>query len=192
MFGPLHPRRSGSAGLSATDLDTSLPGFGPFGTAGHHCFDPTHPSFRRIAALTAVRQEFPVLRHGRQYFRPLDVAGALTKPRGGDVLGWSRILDAEEALVVANTHGTQAATEARVLIDATLHPADGTLTVVANSAQAADPAGFAGGHPVGSTVPVEKDGDGSTFVTVRSLGPSEVLVLTNVPVPVPGTIATTP
>jgi hypothetical protein len=39
MFGPRHPRRSGRAGLPTAEPDPDQPGFGPFGTAGRHCFD---------------------------------------------------------------------------------------------------------------------------------------------------------
>jgi glycosidase len=51
MFGPLHPRRSGLEGLpsGAAGEDPELPGFGPFGTAGAHCFDANFPTYRRIA-----------------------------------------------------------------------------------------------------------------------------------------------
>ncbi|MGI9179379.1 MAG: alpha-amylase family glycosyl hydrolase, partial [Longimicrobiaceae bacterium] len=47
MFGPEHPRRSGRAGLQegAAGLDEALPGFGPFGTRGQHCFDEQHPAY---------------------------------------------------------------------------------------------------------------------------------------------------
>src|SRR5439155_23273223 len=56
MFGPEHPRADGRQGLAAppAGLDPALPGFGPFGTAGRHCFDPTFPTYLRIAALNAL------------------------------------------------------------------------------------------------------------------------------------------
>jgi hypothetical protein len=52
MFGPENPRKSGTNGLGAVpgSLDTTLPGFGSFGTHGRHCFDPAHPAFVRIAS----------------------------------------------------------------------------------------------------------------------------------------------
>jgi glycosidase len=179
MFGPRHPRRASAAGLPGATVDENLPGFGPFGTAGQHCFDPNHPSYRRIAALVAVRKQLPVLRFGRQYPRPIELFGQLTSPPVGDVLAWSRILDTDEALIVANTHGTRGSVTRRVLVDAQLNPAGATLTVVANTAQAGGPGGSTGSPPVGTRVPVEKDGSGNTFVTVPPLGPSEVLVLVN-------------
>lgn len=43
------PRRSGLPGLAqgATGEDAALPGFGPFGTAGAHCFTTDFPTYRR-------------------------------------------------------------------------------------------------------------------------------------------------
>jgi glycosidase len=188
MFGPDHPRRSGTAGLPPSTPDPNLPGFGPFGTAGHHCFDPAHPAYRRIAALAAVRRQFPVLRQGRQYPRPIDASGTFTFPTPGDLICWSRILDVDEALIVVNGHGTQAAGTRRVLIDADLNPGNATMTVVANTAQAAHQPPFTGPHPVGSSVQVGKMGDGTTFVTIQPIDPSEVLILINRPNPEVGAI----
>lgn len=67
MFGPEHPRPEGKGGLpgSETEFDPNLPGFGPFGTAGFHCFDEESPAYLRIAACAALRNEYPVLRYGR-------------------------------------------------------------------------------------------------------------------------------
>jgi glycosidase len=188
MFGPEHPRRSGAAGLPPSTPDPNLPGFGPFGTAGHHCFDPDHPAYRRIAALATARRQFPVLRQGRQYPRPIDASGTFTFPAPGDLICWSRILDVEEALIVVNGHGTQATGTRRVLIDPNLNGASATMTVVANTAQAANQPAFTGPHPMGSSVQVGKMGDGTTFVTIQSIGPSEVLILINRPNPEVGAI----
>ena len=50
MFGPRHPRAGGRAGVPGAGpgdgRDLDLPGFGPFGTAGAHCFDRSHPIYR--------------------------------------------------------------------------------------------------------------------------------------------------
>jgi hypothetical protein len=125
-----------------------------------------------------------VLRRGRQYSRPVRQAGV--EVGVGDAIGWSRILDVEEALIVVNGNGVTAVGGRRVLVDAQLNAADSRMTVIANTEQSGDPAGFAGPHPVGTSVPVERDPDGTAFVTVDSLGPSEVLVLINRPRPVAG------
>ncbi|MGH6635249.1 MAG: hypothetical protein ACRED0_03640 [Gammaproteobacteria bacterium] len=173
MFGPCHLRRTPSS-----ELDPTLPGFGPFGTAGAHCFDPDFATYRRTAALGAVRKKFPVLRQGRQYLRPSSVFGDPFTRRGpGELITWSRILSDEEALCVVNAHGTQLR-GSDVLVDAGLNPSGSELTVIANTAETAS--GSAGGvaRPIGSRVPV-KLGDGTAFVEIRNLPPSEVLVLVN-------------
>ena len=179
MFGPRHPRRSGRAGLDAGGEDGELPGFGPFGTAGRHLFDQQSPAYRRIAALCALRQAFPVLRHGRQYLRPISIFGRPFEVLGaGELIAWSRILDDEEALCVVNGHGTDAR-GGDVLIDAELNPPGSSLMVMLNTVEAGG--ATAGAHPVGSTVKVQRTGAGAAFVAVRDLAPSEVLVLVNRP-----------
>jgi len=189
MFGPLHPRRAGSAGVAPgpAGVDDSLPGFGPFGTAGQHCFDQHSASFVRIAALTDLRHRFPVLRSGRQYHRRTRFLGRDFGYWGpGELIAWSRILDDEEMLCVVNGHGT-AARGADVIIDAYLNRdrngADRPLTVVLNTQQAGspNPATYSGPHALGSTVPVHRHSTGAAFVEIRDIAPSEVIVLANHP-----------
>ncbi len=182
MFGPEHPRKAGSAGIGTTpaSLDTDLPGFGPFGTHGRHCFDPTHPAFVRMAAMVSVRKQFPALRSGRQYARQISFLG---KPFGihgpGEIVAWSRILDDEETLCVLNANGT-AVRGADVIVDASLNPPGSSLTVILNTSEAADP-GFTGTHRVGSIRPVQRTADGAAFVEVRDVSPSEAVLLTSRP-----------
>jgi hypothetical protein len=180
MFGPEHPLKKGRAGFDSGGaiLDPNLPGFGPFGTAGRHCFDPKHPAYVRIAALNAVRDRFPVLRSGRQYQRPTsNFQASFGLPGAGEIIAWSRILDDEEALCVVNGHGRERR-GGDVLVDARLNSdAGATFEVVVNTEQAGTP-GFAGSHPVGQKLPV-KIRNGSAFVEIRNLGPSEVIVLVN-------------
>lgn len=162
MFGPEHPRASGSAGLQSADA--ALPGFGPFGTAGRHAFDPGHEVYRRIAAMARLRRDFPVLRHGRQYQRETSFLGSpFLFHGGGEILAWSRILDDEEAVVVVNTHGVERRS-ANVLVDASLNPVGSA---------------FRGVFGNGATLPVNRNGGGIHYIEVRSVGPSEVMVLTN-------------
>ncbi|AGA33332.1 Glycosidase [Thioalkalivibrio nitratireducens DSM 14787] len=180
MFGPVHPRKGGRDGLPdiPDNLDTSLPGFGPFGTAGHHCFDESYGLYRRMAALAALRGALPVLRHGRQYLRPISFLGMPFEVRGpGELIAWSRILDDEESLCVANPHGTDRR-GADVIVDASLNPPGAAMTVLLNTAEVADPQAGAA-HPAGSELPVRRRGDGTAFVEIRNLPPSEVLVLSN-------------
>ena len=175
-------RGSGRAGLAPGNAgrDAGLPGFGPFGTTGQHCFDPDAPAYVRIAALTAVREKFPVLRVGRQYQRQIsNFQQPFVFPGPGELIAWSRILDDEEALCIVNGHGT-ARRGGDVLIDARLNRQPGAeLVVLANTEQAAS-SDFTGSHTVGEKVPVQLR-DGSAFVVIRDLGPSEVLLLVNRP-----------
>src|SRR6266511_2233715 len=140
MFGPAHPRKHGRDGLAPfpDGLDTSLPGFGPFGTAGRHCFDEANPVYLRIAAACEARKRFPVLRCGRQYLRPIAESGAenFRDAGAGDLVAWSRILDDEEALCVVNANGREER-GARVLVDDGLNQPGSAMTVVLNTAQAA-------------------------------------------------------
>jgi glycosidase len=180
MFGPEHPLRGGRAGLMAggAGVDPEFPGFGPFGTAGHHCFNPGAGAYMRIAALIGVRQRFPVLRSGRQYQRPIsNFQAPFALPAAGELIAWSRMLDDEEALCIVNGHGG-ARRGGDVLVDANLNGHAGAeFEVVANTEQAAT-AGFVGSHPVGQRLPVNFR-DATAFVEIRDLGPSEVIVLVN-------------
>ena len=180
MFGPEHPLKSGNAGFVAAQpvTDSAFPGFGPFGTTGHHCFDPTSPAYRRIAALCAARKRFPVLHSGRQYQRPISNFGQpFALPPAGELIAWSRILDDEEALCIVNGHGV-ARRGGDVVVDAQLNGAPGaTMEVVVNTAQSGSGA-FAGTHPVGQKLPV-RFREGAAYVEIRDVGPSEVLVLMN-------------
>ncbi|MFZ1803526.1 MAG: alpha-amylase family glycosyl hydrolase [Nitrospira sp.] len=182
MFGPEHPRASGLAGLTATNgLDRTLPGFGPFGTAGAHCFDPHFHAYRRLAALAAIRQRFPVLRVGRQYLRPISLFdGPFLLRESGELVAWSRILSDEEALCIVNAHGTQIR-GGDVMADADLNQPDMAFTVVANSMEAG--AGTSAGiaHPVGSQLSIKRRSDGTAFVEIRNLAPSAVIVAVNHP-----------
>jgi glycosidase len=183
MFGPAHPRRSGKDGLpsEADGLDPNLPGFGPFGSAGYHCFNEQHPAYLRIAALLKVRQEYPVLRYGRQYLRPIsNFGGDFVESEAGEIIAWSRILDDEEALCIVNSHGTQAR-GGDVMVDAKLNIEEGSkFQVIANSAQAVEKDTYKGTHPIGTTVDV-KQRSGKRFVEIRDVPPSEVLILINRP-----------
>jgi hypothetical protein len=171
-------------------LDPALPGFGPFGTAGAHCFNPDAPAYVRIAALIDVRRRYPVLRYGRQYQRPISNFGApFALPGGGELIAWSRLLDDEEALCVVNGNGV-AARGGDVLVDADLNGASAPgqprgggspfFEVVASSAQTGAGASYTGRHVVGERLPVKLRGD-TAYVEIRELPPSEVLLLVNRP-----------
>jgi glycosidase len=69
-------------------------------------FDLEHPFSQSIRRLAEVRAGQPALRYGRQYFRPVSGDGVHfgLSPFPGGVLAWSRILQDQEVVVVANTN----------------------------------------------------------------------------------------
>ena len=178
MFGPEHPRKSGRPGMQPPPdgLDRTLPGFGPFGTSGQHCFDETSADYLRIAAILTLRETIPCLRHGRQYARPVSFLGRPFEVHGpGELFAWSRILDDEELVCVVNGHGTDSR-GADILVDANLNPSESAMQVVLNSAQAGSPAGYGGPQPAGYSIPVRRTAQGIAYIEIRDLPPSEVLV----------------
>jgi len=183
MFGPDHPQKPGIPGLlqGGEGKDPVLPGFGPFGTCGRHCFDVHSPAYAGIAALAAVRQAYPALRHGRQYYRPIrgpGSGGGFSFGGAGSIVAWSRILDDEEVLCVLNPHGDEEMS-AEVLVDGSLNPETSVMDVILNSDEAASPAGFEGGSPrTGTPVDVSWSKHGS-YVRIPPVGPSCVIVLAN-------------
>src|SRR5262249_4453288 len=155
------------------------PGSCRFGTAGHHCFDEANPVYLRVAAACEARKKYPVLRCGRQYLRPIAGVGAedFKDAGAGDIVAWSRILDDEEALCVVNLNGREER-GARALVDADLNLPGSVMIVVLNTAQAA---GINASHPVGETIPVKRTSDGTAYVEIHRLPPSEAIVLINHP-----------
>jgi len=94
-------------------------------------FDREHAFFRAIEALSAIRLQEGALRYGRQYFRPLSGDGVHFGVSGfrGGVLAFSRILNEEEVVVVANT-STQDVWSGEVIVDLSLNPAGAVLDVL--------------------------------------------------------------
>ena len=89
-----------------------------------NAFDRSHPFFQTTRRLAAIRAEQPALRYGRQYFRPISGDGVhfgLSPFRNG-VLAFSRILNEQEILVVANTDAGQP-WQGDVIVDYALNPA---------------------------------------------------------------------
>jgi glycosidase len=180
MFGPEHPRASHEEDLETqvNQVLDSLPGFGPFGTTGQHCFDPTSPAYVRLAALCRTRAEYPVLRIGRQYPRPLRLPGTgFSFQAGGELVAWSRILDNQEALCVVNPNGEEAR-GGDVVVAAELWSPGDTFFVVVNTEQAAAGPSYTGNHPVGTktTVQGRNNAQEPAFLEVREVGPAEVIV----------------
>jgi len=94
-------------------------------------FNPQHPFYRNIQELARVRQAYPALRYGRQYFRELsgDGAGFGFSGYPNGVLAYSRVLFDQEIVVAANTSATQHA-QLYVTIDSGLNTPNKQLDVL--------------------------------------------------------------
>ncbi len=106
--------------------------FGAFRTAGCHFFNPDHPTYLRISAISRIRNRRDLiglaLRRGRQYVRDTSILNQpFAMPRAGEIVAWSRILFDQEVLVVLNTHGIEGR-GAAINVDWGLHPPGKTLT----------------------------------------------------------------
>jgi glycosidase len=144
-------------------------------------FDQAHPFYRALQGISRVRAQQPALRYGRQYFRQLsgnrrDFAVSAFTP---GVISFSRILDAQEVLVVANT-AELVTFEGEVIIDKELNLADGTFRVLfSNNATPTAPGGLRTASQ-GSVSIRELDGSvtsGPARVLPVTIQPLEVQIL---------------
>ena len=94
-------------------------------------FPQTTSFYSQIQKIVAVRNAQPALRYGRFYFRPIsgDNINFGVSPYPGGVLAWSRILNDQEVLIVANTSTTQSQSVA-VILEITLSAPGNTLRVL--------------------------------------------------------------
>jgi len=83
-----------------------------------NAFDANHPFYKAIRRLSEIRDTQPALRYGRLYFRPISGDGVHfgASPFAPGLLAFSRILNNQEVLVVANAN-TQGDFQGHVLID---------------------------------------------------------------------------
>jgi glycosidase len=96
---------------------------------------PTFPQntsfYSQIQKVVTVRNTQPALRYGRFYFRPIsgDSVNFGVSPYPGGVLAWSRILNDQEVLIVANTNTSQNQS-ADVILETTLSAPGNILRVL--------------------------------------------------------------
>ncbi|MFY9779013.1 MAG: alpha-amylase family glycosyl hydrolase [Candidatus Baltobacteraceae bacterium] len=105
-------------------------------------FDATNPFFRQLASITAVRNARPALRYGRFYFRPISGNGTVfgISPYSPGVLAFSRILNDEEVVVVANASSDPAASvTVKVIVDAQLNAVPASFDVLYSNKPGARP-----------------------------------------------------
>jgi glycosidase len=92
-------------------------------------FDTSHPLYVAIQNILKVRASQPALRYGRQYFRQVSGEEGVTfglSPFSPGVLAFSRILNDQEVVLVANINFNQPF-KGEVIIDRQLHPAGATV-----------------------------------------------------------------
>jgi glycosidase len=96
-----------------------------------NAFDRTHPFYKTIARLSALRNTQPALRYGRQYFRPISGNGQEfgVSPYANGVLAFERILSDQAVLVVANTN-PNAGWDGDVIVDFALNPSGTPYTIL--------------------------------------------------------------
>lgn len=104
-------------------------------------FNRSNPIFSQIEKMSAVRAAQPALRYGRFYFRPVSGDGKNfgVSPTAPGVLAFSRILNDQEVLTVAN-FSTTTPQELWVIVEATLSaPGDAFAILYSNQPAPAAP-----------------------------------------------------
>ena len=94
-------------------------------------FNQEQPIFKTIERLSTVRSEQPALRYGRQYFRQISGDGKRfgISTFAPGVLAFSRVLNDQELLIVANT-STQSDWNGAVIVDRTLNQVGATYEIL--------------------------------------------------------------
>jgi glycosidase len=102
--------------------------WGAFDSTERHVFKPSHPIYKRIAQIAAIRKSEPALCYGRQYFREISSNGTdFGHPLDGKcTLAFSRILDDTEVLMALNLQSAPRADF--ITVDSNLSPDGATLT----------------------------------------------------------------
>ena len=105
----------------------------------NHAFDDQHPLYLAIKRLSEIRDTQPALRYGRLYFRPISGDGVHfgVSPFAPGVLAYSRILNNQEVIVIANAN-VAGDFQGYVLVDSFLHQ-DGDQFHVCNDASMLPP-----------------------------------------------------
>jgi len=144
-------------------------------------FDKASFYYRQISRMAAVRNAQPALRYGRFYFRPISGNhtdfGVSTFPNG--VLAFSRILNDEEVIVVANTSTTDSRA-LDVIVDSNLSRPGDVYKILYSNKPAPRPPGAVQGKAAGSVTVKEVDGgsgSGPLNAFGVSLEPMEIQVL---------------
>ncbi len=144
-------------------------------------FDTGHPFSQALQALATVRSQQPALRYGRQYFRPISGDGRAfgVSPFSPGVLAFSRILNDQEVVVVANADPNHNQS-IFVIVDATLNPVGANYQVLYSNQSAPQAPGAVEKRDQGTVTIKEVNGTvttGLVHIIRTSLKPSEVQIL---------------
>ncbi|QBD75891.1 alpha-amylase [Ktedonosporobacter rubrisoli] len=144
-------------------------------------FDKQHPFYLALQQLAQVRKAHPALCYGRYYFRPLSGDGthfSISSYAPG-VLAYSRILDDQEVLVIANTQPEQFWV-GEVIIDGSLNQPGDSYTLLYSNVGGPTAPKNVNLHAKGSVTIQEADGqtitDGPICVLPVQLQPMEVQI----------------
>jgi len=145
-------------------------------------FSRAQPIYMTIEQLATVRATEPALRYGRQYFRPISGDGihfGLSTFAPG-VLAFSRILNEEEVLIVANTD-PEASWTGEVIVDLFLNPIGSTYErLFTNQTTSSAAPGAVMGKAVGQVEIHEANGSvtqGPARAIQVTLQPMEIQIL---------------
>jgi glycosidase len=148
-------------------------------------FDQTNPFYKEIAQFAAVRGARPALRYGRFYFRPVSAAsdgrtfGVTTFQQG--VLAFSRILNDEEVVVVANTNTDPGQGQSvDVIVDGVLNEAGAAFQILYSNKKPSTRTAPGPVRQTGTVTVHEVDGSNGTgplHVIRVTLQPMEVQIL---------------
>lgn len=142
-------------------------------------FDRNSPFFAEIARIADIRKKQPALRYGRMYMRPVSGDGVhfgISSFQHG-VLAFSRILNDQEVLVVANA-STDTGVQLDIVVDANLNPAGAPYQVLySNKPNPAAPGPVRQTGPVVVQEPDGSTGSGPLHVVNVQLGPMEAQIL---------------
>lgn len=88
--------------------------------------------FKEIQQLGAVRAEYPALRYGRQYFRPVSGNGNEfgLSPWPGGIISFSRILNDTEIVILANTNTQSSFKDFFAIVDFDLNPPESPMEIL--------------------------------------------------------------
>ena len=148
-----------------------------------NAFSREHPFYQAVRQVSAIRENQPALRYGRQYFRPISGNGAQfgMSTFAPGVLAFSRILGDDEVVVVANTD-PRAGWQGHVLVDLALNPPFSTYEALySNRRSVGDVQVEPVLHKGPGNVEIHHADGGVSFGPARmlpvSLQPSEVVIL---------------